>query len=92
MDDPLRHTGPFDPQLPVLAFRGPDDKLRAVIYNHSTHTIGTRKPGVRSPSFYGLAAQELESQLGCTVVVSRRRLGLDAQHHAACRSTKPCGG
>ncbi len=65
--DSLRHTGPFDPQLPVLAFRGADQKLRALLYNHSTHTIGTRKPGVRSPSFYGLAAQELEAELGCTV-------------------------
>ncbi len=67
LNDPLRHTGPFDPQLPVLAFRTPEQKLRALIYNHSTHTIGARNPGVRSPSFYGLAAQELESQLGCTV-------------------------
>jgi neutral ceramidase len=66
-NDALRHTGPFDPQLPVLAFRGSDQKLRALIYNHSTHTIGTRKPGVRSPSFYGLAAQELETELGGTV-------------------------
>jgi neutral ceramidase len=66
-DDFLRHTGPFDPQLPVLAFRGSDGKLRGLIYNHSTHTIGTVKPGVRSPSFYGLAAQELEGELGCTV-------------------------
>src|SRR5262249_11530451 len=30
-------------------------------------TIGTRRPGVRSPSFYGLAAQELEGELGGTV-------------------------
>jgi hypothetical protein len=67
MTDAVRHTGPFDPQLPVVAFRGTHDKLRAVLYNHSTHTIGTRKPGVRSPSFYGLAAQELEAELGCTV-------------------------
>ncbi len=67
MDDAVRHTGPFDPQLPVLAFRGADDKLRAVLFNHSTHTIGTRTPGVRSPSFYGLAAQELEAELGCPV-------------------------
>ncbi|MEX0676542.1 MAG: hypothetical protein WD063_05670 [Pirellulales bacterium] len=67
MDDAVRHTGPFDPRLPVVAFRGAGDKLRAVIYNHSTHTIGTRKPNVRSPSFYGLAAQELESELGCAV-------------------------
>jgi hypothetical protein len=66
-EDAVRPTGPFDPQLPVLAFRGQSGKLRAVIYNHSTHTIGTRKPGVRSPSFYGLAAQELETELGCPV-------------------------
>jgi len=35
-----------------------------VLFNHSTHTIGTRQPGVRSPSFYGLAAQELEAEFG----------------------------
>jgi hypothetical protein len=67
MNDAVRHTGPFDPQLPVLAFRAAGDKLRAVIYNHSTHTIGTRNGSVRSPSFYGLAAQELEEKLGCNV-------------------------
>lgn len=59
-----RATGPFDPELPVLAFRDSRDRLRAVIFNHSTHTIGTRTPGVRSPSFYGLAAQELEAEAG----------------------------
>jgi hypothetical protein len=63
--DRVRPTGPFDPQLPVLAFRNPaDQKLRAVIYNHSTHTIGTRTGRVRSAGFYGLAAQELEMELG----------------------------
>jgi hypothetical protein len=66
-DDAVRPTGPFDPELPVLAFRGPDEKLRALLFNHSTHTIGARTPGVRSPSFYGLAAQELESELGGTI-------------------------
>ncbi|MGB6041695.1 MAG: hypothetical protein WBF93_00945 [Pirellulales bacterium] len=60
-------TGPFDPQLPILAFREGAGPLRGLIYNHSTHTIGTRRPGVRSPSFYGLAAQELEAELGGTV-------------------------
>src|SRR5207249_700874 len=60
----VRATGPFDAELPVLAFRDSADKLRALIYNHSTHTIGTRKPGLRSPSFYGLAAQDLEAELG----------------------------
>jgi neutral ceramidase len=60
----VRPTGPFDPELPVLAFRDPDDHLLAVIFNHSTHSIGTRAPGRRSPSIYGMAAQELEAQLG----------------------------
>jgi hypothetical protein len=66
-DDAVRPTGPFDPELPVLSFRGPDGKPRATVFNHSTHTIGVRKPG-RSPSFYGLAAQELEAELGGTVL------------------------
>ena len=66
-NDSLRHTGPFDPELPVLAFRGPSGDTLAILYNHSTHTIGTRAPGVRSPSFYGLAAQELETELGGVV-------------------------
>ena len=65
-DDAVRPTGPFDPELPVLAFRRPDGGLEAVLFNHSTHTIGTQKPGVRSPSFYGLAAQELEKERGGT--------------------------
>ncbi|MBX7071723.1 MAG: hypothetical protein K1X71_01135 [Pirellulales bacterium] len=65
-DDALRPTGPFDPELPVLAFKGQDGKLRALIFNHSTHTIGARTAG-RSPSFYGLAAQELEQEHGGVV-------------------------
>src|SRR6185436_7604255 len=60
----VRATGPFDPELPVLAFKDQADKLRALIFNHSTHTIGTRAAGRRSPGFYGLAAQELEEQFG----------------------------
>lgn len=64
--DALRPTGPFDPQLPVLAFDRKDGKPEAVLFNHSTHTIGTLKPGVRSPGFYGLAAQELEKERGGT--------------------------
>jgi hypothetical protein len=66
-DDVVRPTGPFDPELPVLSFRGRDGKPVATIFNHSTHTIGTRQAGVRSPSFYGLAAQELEAELGGVV-------------------------
>src|SRR5262249_35543751 len=40
----VRATGPFDPELPVLAFRNAQDQLLAVLFNHSTHTIGTRMP------------------------------------------------
>ena len=50
-DDIVRPTGPFDPELPVWAFRRPGGSLEAVMFNHSTHTIGTNKPGVRSPCF-----------------------------------------
>jgi hypothetical protein len=67
-DDFVRPTGPFDPQLPVLAFVKPDGKPEAVLFNHSTHTIGTLAGAVRSPSFYGLAAQELEKERGGTFV------------------------
>ena len=64
--DAVRPTGPFDPELPVWAFRRRDGALEAVLFNHSTHTIGTVKPNVRSPSFYGLAAQGLEKERGGT--------------------------
>ena len=44
-DDAVRPTGPFDPELPVLGFRRGDGKFEAILFNHSTHTIGTHKPG-----------------------------------------------
>jgi neutral ceramidase len=65
-DDVLRPTGPFDPELPVLAFKKADGSVEALLFNHSTHNIGARRGGVRSPGFYGLAAQELEEELGGT--------------------------
>jgi hypothetical protein len=64
----VRPTAPFDPQLPVLDFRSPEGRTLALIFNHSTHTIGTRSGrDVRSPGFYGLAAQDLERELGGVV-------------------------
>jgi len=63
-DDAVRPTGPFDPELPVLAFERTDGKPVATLFNHSTHTIGARQRGKRSPAFYGLAAQELEAEQG----------------------------
>jgi len=62
--DAVRPTGPFDPDLPVLAFRDSRGDPLALIFNHSTHTIGAVKGNLRSPAFYGLAAQELEAELG----------------------------
>jgi hypothetical protein len=67
-DDVLRPTGPFDPELPVIAFKKEDGSMEALLFNHSTHTIGSRQGGVRSPGFYGLAAQELEDELGGTAI------------------------
>ena len=63
-DDGVRPTGPFDPDLPVLAFRDLQGRNVALIFNHSTHTIGAVKGNVRSPAFYGLTAQQLEAELG----------------------------
>ncbi len=63
-NDAVRATGPFDPDLPVLAFRDAAGKYLAVIFGHSTHTIGGLTPGVRSPAFYGMAAQRMEQDLG----------------------------
>ena len=65
--DAVRPTGPFDPELPVLVFKRPNGKLQALLFNHSSHNIGVRSSG-RSPSFYGLAAQELEEELGGTAI------------------------
>jgi hypothetical protein len=62
--DAVGPTGPFDGDLPVLAFRSPSGKLQALLFGHATHTIGSLRPGVRSPAFYGLVAQELEAELG----------------------------
>lgn len=63
-DDAVRPTGPFDPELPVLAFETAAGAPVATLFNHSTHCIGAREGGKRSPAFYGLAAQELERETG----------------------------
>ena len=66
--DTICPTGPFDPDLPVVAFRRPEGQLAALVFNHSTHNIGRCGPGARSPGFYGIAAQELEQALGTTAL------------------------
>ncbi|MHC4546901.1 MAG: hypothetical protein ACYSYL_20695 [Planctomycetota bacterium] len=72
--DALRPTGPFDPELPVLAFKRADGTLEALLFNHSSHNIGVRSSG-RSPAFYGLAAQELEQELGGTTIFTPGAFG-----------------
>ncbi len=67
-EDILRPTGPFDPELPVIAFKRANGGMEALLFNHSTHNIGVRESGKRSPGFYGLTAQELEEELGGTVI------------------------
>ncbi|HUT93701.1 MAG TPA: hypothetical protein VMY37_29830 [Thermoguttaceae bacterium] len=67
-DDAVRPTGPFDPELPVLAFGDPAGDLKALLFNHSTHTIGAVTGNFRSPGFYGLVAQQLETELGGTAL------------------------
>jgi hypothetical protein len=63
-DDAVRPTGPFDPDLPVLVFRDLSGGLVATLFGHSTHTIGALTGNLRSPAFYGMAAQKLETELG----------------------------
>ena len=83
-DDAVRPTGPFDPELPVLAFRNADKKPLAVLFNHSTHTIGVRKSGpvavVLRPGGAGTRRRPRRH-----VPVPRRRVRLDAQPRHAGR-------
>lgn len=64
-----RPTGPYDAQLPVLIFKDKKGKLESIVFNHGTHNINmpSHVP-VRSPSFFGRAAQELEEELGGTII------------------------
>jgi len=63
-DDAVRPTGPVDVDLPVLAFRRQDGSLKGFFFAHAVHAIGTVRGNVRSPTFYGLAVQQLEAELG----------------------------
>ncbi|MBU0714241.1 MAG: hypothetical protein KJ964_02655 [Verrucomicrobia bacterium] len=67
-EDVVRPTGPYDPDLAVLAFRRPAGELAGLIFNHSVHNIGSLSPNVWSPAFYGLTARELERRLGATTI------------------------
>jgi hypothetical protein len=60
----VRPTGPFDPDLPVLALRRPRGEMAGLLFSHSVHNIGAFTKGSTSPAFYGLAAQELGRRHG----------------------------
>ncbi len=60
----LPATGPYDPELTVCSLSdSAGRRLVGALFNHSCHNIGSRSKK-RSPGFYGLAARELEEELG----------------------------
>jgi hypothetical protein len=63
-DDMLRPTGPYDPDIPVLALRRPGGEMVSQVFAVSVHNIGSLTPGTRSPGFLALAAQEIERRHG----------------------------
>lgn len=63
-DDMVRPTGPYDPDIPVLAVRRPDGRMVSLLFAVAVHNIGSLTPGVHSAGFLGLAAQALESRHG----------------------------
>ena len=66
--DVVRPTGPYDPDLYVLALRRADGKYGGLAFNHSVHNIGHIRKDCMSPCFYGLAALELERRHGATTL------------------------
>ena len=66
--DVVRPTGPYDPDLYVLALRRADGKFGGLAFNHSVHNIGHVRKDCMSPCFYGLAALEIEQRHGATTL------------------------
>ncbi len=62
--DVVRPTGPYDPDLYVLALRRADGKYDGLAFNHSVHNAGHIRQDCLSPCFYGLAALEVERRHG----------------------------
>jgi neutral ceramidase len=74
-EDVVRPTGPFDPDIPILAFRRPSGKFAGIMYNRAAHNIGALKQGIISPAVYGLVAQELEKRHGASTLYFPGALG-----------------
>jgi hypothetical protein len=66
--DVVRPTGPYDPDLYVLALRRVDGKYTGLAFNHSVHNIGAIREGCLSPCFYGLAGLEVERRHDATTL------------------------
>jgi len=66
--DVVRPTGPYDPDLYVLALRRSDGKYVGLAFNHSVHNIGHIRKDCMSPCFYALAALEVERRHGATTL------------------------
>lgn len=62
-EDVVRPTGPFDPDIPIIAFQRTDGEMAGLMVNRAVHNIGALREGVISPGVYGLVAQELEKRL-----------------------------
>lgn len=67
-DDVVRPTGPYDPDLHVLALRRADGKYAGLAFNHSVHNIGHIRKDCLSPCFYGLTALEIERRHEATTL------------------------
>jgi hypothetical protein len=66
--DVVRPTGPYDPDLYVLATRNTDGEYLSLAFNHSVHNIGRLSEEHMSPGFYGLAALEIERRHSATTL------------------------
>jgi neutral ceramidase len=66
--DVVRPTGPYDPDLYVLALRRADGKYGGLAFNHSVHNNCHIRNDCMSPCFYGLAALEVERRHGAATL------------------------
>lgn len=66
--DTVRPTGPYDPDLYVLAMRRADGTFAGLAFNHSVHNIGRLRADCMSPCFYGLTAQQTGKQHNTTTL------------------------
>lgn len=81
-EDMLRPTGPFDPDMPLLAFRRLDGNWAGFIYGRACHNIGALRSDVNSPGIYSLVAQEFEAQHGAVTLYVPGALG--SSHNKTC--------